>query len=364
MKLKKGQIIFAALFILFSFVFVGCKKAYTGENLKLQTEDEAKIAKSKNMYSLDIRDDRLELVTPVADLNKIEYLKKLIIGIKQDEKTILKSLLVNGEERVQDVVDNKLSLTMKNDTTIFPIFEKKKYQISINQKDRKYLRLLSDAEVKVDDYCEFELYNTDPKYLYDVMATNADITRVAENKYKFQVSQNHEISLKKTANFQDVKLSLADWRKTAEKLYEYIKEISSGVFFKASDLNFADGFKINDSAVEYQSENNDAYAFNTVLKEIINKEYSFTFDFEKVFSKDKYPNLEIENKSDKLIFKLTYLDEYNQEKTKRYEMSFRMKYKNEKGDQIVEPLKLKDGFWSFSTVKKTDISLEFVIEEL
>ena len=82
-----------------------------------------------------------------------------------------------------------------------------------------------------------------------------------------------------------------------------------------------------------------------------------------------YPlKIEVSSRNKELLrsggLKLTYFDEYNNEKTKRYEMSFRMKYKNEKGDQIVEPLKLKDGFWSFSTVKKTDISLEFVIYEI
>ena len=109
--MKKDKILLFLLSVFALFLFSACNGVNYGSKQNLRTENEVINEKSKNKYSLIIsNEERVRLITPVDDLTKLDYDKELLFEVVEDERKVLSSLKINGEEKkIQLMIKNSLN---------------------------------------------------------------------------------------------------------------------------------------------------------------------------------------------------------------------------------------------------------------
>ena len=376
--MKKDKILLFLLSVFALFLFSACKGGNYGSKQNLRTENEVINEKSKNKYSLIVsNEERVRLITPVDDLTKLDYDKELLFEVVEDERKVLSSLKINGEEK-KDIVDDKkqFKLTIKNHTAIVASFADKKYDITVKKEFNNNITFLSSQKLAIGEECKFQLKNVTKRYIYNVLVSDTTISKIDDITYKFIVSKNHEISIKKDINYR--KFTIEHKKQYLGSPYDLNKymDILKYSIVKDKDIKFeSPDVKLFTSNTVYYDDNNhmglksditgEVMQYINTISELPNNVYKFNYiykNIENLFKDEKLENrLEIVNKADKFIIRL-----YNEDRTKYedYEIVTKFVYIGLDGKINYDELEKKDGFYQIDTRNKKKASIEISLKKV
>ena len=324
--MKKDKIILFILGIFSIFFLTACQSGGNyGKKQNLRTENEVINEKSKNKYSLIVsNEEKIRLITPVDDLTKLDYDKELLFEVVEDEKKVLSSLKINGEEK-KDIVDDRrqFKLTIKNHTAIVASFTDRKYDITVKKEFNNNITFLSSQKLAIGEECKFQLKNTTNRFIYNVLVSDSTISKIDDITYKFIVSKNHEISIKKEINYRKFTIEYKEERPDSSYgLYNYWNLLRSS-FVKDNDIKFeSPDVKLFSSNTVYKLDYNplrsditgDNMQYINTISELPNNVYKFNYiykNLENLFKDEKFENrFEVVNKNDKFIIRF-----YNEDRT-------------------------------------------------
>lgn len=374
--MKKDKILLFLLSVFALFLFSACKGGNYGSKQNLRTENEVINEKSKNKYSLIIsNEERVRLITPVDDLTKLDYDKELLFEVVEDERKVLSSLKINGEEK-KDIVDDKkqFKLTIKNHTAIVASFADKKYDITVKKEFNNNITFLSSQKLAIGEECKFQLKNTSNRYIYNVLVSDTTISKIDDITYKFIVSKDHEITIKKDINYR--KFTIEHKKQHIGSAYNLDKymDILNRSIVKDKDIKFeSPDVKLFTSNTVYSKGydnlksdiTGEELQYINTISELPNNVYKFNYiykNIENLFKDEKFENrLEIVNKADKFIIRL-----YNEDRTKYedYEIVTKFVYIGLDGKINYDELEKKDGFYQIDTRNKKKASLEISLKRV
>lgn len=376
--MKKDKILLFLLSVFALFLFSACKGGNYGSKQNLRTENEVINEKSKNKYSLIVsNEERVRLITPVDDLTKLDYDKELLFEVVEDERKVLSSLKINGEEK-KDIVDDKkqFKLTIKNHTAIVASFADKKYDITVKKEFNNNITFLSSQKLAIGEECKFQLKNITKRYIYNVLVSDTTISKIDDITYKFIVSKNHEISIKKDINYRKFTIEhKKQYLGSAYDLNKYMNFLKYSIV-KDKDIKFeSPDVKLFTSNTVYYDDNNhmglksditgEKMQYINTISELPNNVYKFNYiykNIENLFKDERFENrLEIVNKADKFIIRL-----YNEDRTKYedYEIVTKFVYIGLDGKINYDELEKKDGFYQIDTRNKKKASLEISLKRV
>lgn len=375
--MKKDKIILFILGIFSMFFLTACQSGGNyGKKQNLRTENEVINEKSKNKYSLIVsNEERIRLITPVDDLTKLDYDKELLFEVVEDEKKVLSSLKINGEEK-KDIVDDRrqFKLTIKNHTAIVASFTDKKYDITVKKEFNNNITFLSSQKLAIGEECKFQLKNTTNRFIYNVLVSDSTISKIDDITYKFIVSKDHEISIKKEINYRKFTIEYKEERPNSHyDIYKYWDFLRS-TFVKDKDIEFeSPDVKLFSSNTVYKLDYNplisditgDNMQYINTIRELPNNVYKFNYiykNLENLFKDEKFENrFEVVNKDDKFIIRF-----YNEDRTlyEDYEIITKYIYFGLDGQRHDDVLEKKDGYYQIDTRNKKKASIEISVKKV
>ena len=377
--MKKDKIILFILGIFSMFFLTACQSGGNyGKKQNLRTENEVINEKSKNKYSLIVsNEERIRLITPVDDLTKLDYDKELLFEVVEDEKKVLSSLKINGEEK-KDIVDDRrqFKLTIKNHTAIVASFADKKYDITVKKEFNNNITFLSSQKLAIGEECKFQLKNTTNRFIYNVLVSDSTISKIDDITYKFIVSKDHEISIKKDINYRKFTIEhKKQYLGSPYDLNKYMNFLKYSIV-KDKDIKFeSPDVKLFTSNTVYYDDNNhmglksditgEEMQYINTISELPNNVYKFNYiykNIENLFKDEKFENrFEIVNKADKFIIRF-----YNEDRTmyEDYEIVTKFVYIGLDGKINYDVLEKKDGFYQIDTRNKKKASLEISLKKV
>ena len=375
--MKKDKIILFILGIFSIFFLTACQSGGNyGKKQNLRNENEVINEKSKNKYSLIVsNEERIRLITPVDDLTKLDYDKELLFEVVEDEKKVLSSLKINGEEK-KDIVDDRrqFKLTIKNHTAIVASFADKKYDITVKKEFNNNITFLSSQKLAIGEECKFQLKNTTNRFIYNVLVSDSTISKIDDITYKFIVSKDHEISIKKEINYRKFTIEYKEERPDSHYgLYNYWNLLRSS-FVKDKDIKFENpDVKLFSSNTVYKlgyqplksDITGDNMQYINTISELPNNVYKFNYiykNLENLFKDEKFENrFEVVNKDDKFIIRF-----YNEDRTlyEDYEIITKYIYFGLDGQRHDDVLEKKDGFYQIDTRNKKKASIEISVKKV
>lgn len=346
-------------------VFTGCMKQ-VGKNIQLQSERELLNEKRSKKYKLQIDKDRMKVVDGTTDLSNLEYDREITLKILEDNVNELISLKVNGEEQISKLDDGKIKIRIKEDTQVVASYKKKKHIIKIAKDSTRYVKFISSASLKLGDECKFKLQNLDELYNYDVKVENSEIEKDGDF-YKFKVTGDNTIKVLKTENFQKLNIFYSMQNSNSGQ-YNLVDALLKGLFFRSSDIRFIENkIRLTEAKTKYnQDEFGKLVSWSLDILKVANREYKFTFDYDKLFTKSELgERVVLKEKDNRLVFRL-YKENpsVNQTEYEDYKVTFTLDYKTEDGISKSVNLDMKDGILSMDLQNKKDVSLRINVELL
>ena len=358
----KSKIIYALLVVFSLLAFTGCSLS---KKVRLKNEKEAASEFADRNFRLDIYSEKIKPVVAIKDLTKIKYGNEVVLGILEDEFEKLVSLKVNGVEKINQIKNNQLKITIKENTKVVASYDKKDHVIKVSKDSAQYVKFISNISLKIGEVCQFKLHNLDELYNYDVnVSGDVNLEKTPNGIYKFTVKGEHEISLVKKANFQPFEINYS-MKKSQFGQYNLIDALLSGVLFRPSDMKFSnDGLKLKEAQTEYQKNDlGKLVNWKIALKEVVIKEYKFGFDYLNLFKENLLGSrVELLEYKDKLTFRLYKKD--SKTEYEDYKVDFKLSYKDEKGIAKKDTITALDGEYKFSIEGKKEVALEINVELL